>query len=150
MQPRHHWQRSLFEEDRKTPEIPASQRSTLVRLIEGLLVQFGPRRADPTQGGGNPPPGTTRCRSRLQMKMPRRLARRSASGIPGTLQIDVGRLDHFAPKPAPPGAFGSLQRYKEALAQCGISPTGTSSVGSEESCGRDGNTMPKNGAHPTN
>jgi len=39
MQPRHHLQRSLFEEDRKTPDIPASQRSTLVRLIEGLLVE---------------------------------------------------------------------------------------------------------------
>ena len=38
MQPRHHLQRSLFEEDRKTPDVPASQRSTLVRLIEGLLV----------------------------------------------------------------------------------------------------------------
>jgi hypothetical protein len=32
-------QRSLFEEDRKTPDIPVSQRSTLVRLIEGLLVE---------------------------------------------------------------------------------------------------------------
>jgi hypothetical protein len=32
-------QRSLFEEDRKTPDIRASQRSTLVRLIEGLLVE---------------------------------------------------------------------------------------------------------------
>ena len=39
MQPRHHLQRSLFEEDRKTPDVPASQRSTLVRLIEGLLVE---------------------------------------------------------------------------------------------------------------
>ena len=39
MQPRHHLQRSLFEEDRKTPDIRASQRSTLVRLIEGLLVE---------------------------------------------------------------------------------------------------------------
>ena len=39
MQPRHHLQRSLFEEDRKTPDIPASQRSTLVHLIEGLLVE---------------------------------------------------------------------------------------------------------------
>jgi hypothetical protein len=29
----------LFEEDRKTPDILASQRSTLVRLIEGLLVE---------------------------------------------------------------------------------------------------------------
>ena len=38
MQPRHHLQRSLFKEDRKTPDVPASQRSTLVRLIEGLLV----------------------------------------------------------------------------------------------------------------
>jgi hypothetical protein len=32
-------QRSLFEEDCKTPDIPASGRSTLVRLIEGLLVE---------------------------------------------------------------------------------------------------------------
>jgi hypothetical protein len=39
MQTRHHLQRSLFEEDRKTPDIPASQRSTLVSLIEGLLVE---------------------------------------------------------------------------------------------------------------
>ena len=39
MQPRHHLQRSLFEEDRKTSDIPAPQRSTLVRLIEGLLVE---------------------------------------------------------------------------------------------------------------
>ena len=39
MQPRRHLQRSLFEEDRKTPDILASQRSTLVRLIEGLLVE---------------------------------------------------------------------------------------------------------------
>ena len=39
MQPRRHLQRSLFEGDRKTPDIPASQRSTLVRLIEGLLVE---------------------------------------------------------------------------------------------------------------
>jgi hypothetical protein len=39
MQPRHHLQRSLFEEGRKMPDIPASQRSTLVRLVEGLLVE---------------------------------------------------------------------------------------------------------------
>ncbi len=39
MQPRRHLQRSLFEEDRKTPNIPASQRSTLVHLIEGLLLE---------------------------------------------------------------------------------------------------------------
>jgi hypothetical protein len=39
MQPRRHLQRSLFEEDRKTPNIPASQRSTLVHLIEDLLVE---------------------------------------------------------------------------------------------------------------
>jgi hypothetical protein len=39
MQPRRQLQRSLFEEDRKTPDIPASQRSTLVHLIEGLLVE---------------------------------------------------------------------------------------------------------------
>jgi hypothetical protein len=36
---RRHLQLSLFEEDRKTPDIPASQRSTLVHLIEGLLVE---------------------------------------------------------------------------------------------------------------
>ncbi len=39
MQPGRHLQRSLFEEDRQRPEIPESQRSTLVRLIEGLLVE---------------------------------------------------------------------------------------------------------------
>ena len=39
MQSRHHLQRSLFEEDRKTLDIPASGRSTLVRLIEGLLIE---------------------------------------------------------------------------------------------------------------
>ena len=39
MRPKHHLQRSLFEGDRKTPDIPASQRSTLVHLIEGLLVE---------------------------------------------------------------------------------------------------------------
>ena len=39
MQPRHRLQRSLFEEDRKTPDIPGSGRSTLLRLIEGLLVE---------------------------------------------------------------------------------------------------------------
>jgi hypothetical protein len=39
MHPRHHLQRSLFEENRKTPDIPASRRSTLVHLIEGLLVE---------------------------------------------------------------------------------------------------------------
>ena len=39
MQPRRHLQRSLFERDRKTPDIPASRRSTLVHLIEGLLVE---------------------------------------------------------------------------------------------------------------
>ncbi|MCK1590184.1 hypothetical protein [Bradyrhizobium sp. 169] len=39
MQPRRHLQWSLFEEDRQTPAIPASQRGTLVRLIEGLLVE---------------------------------------------------------------------------------------------------------------
>jgi len=39
VQPRRHLQRSLFEEDRRTPDIPASLRSTLVRLIEGLLVE---------------------------------------------------------------------------------------------------------------
>jgi hypothetical protein len=39
MQSRRHLQRSLFEEDRKTLDIPASGRSTLVRLIEGLLIE---------------------------------------------------------------------------------------------------------------
>ena len=39
MQPRHGLQRNLFEEDRKTPDIPASQRGILVRLIRGLLVE---------------------------------------------------------------------------------------------------------------
>ena len=39
VQPRRHLQRSLFEADRQTPAIPVSQRSTLVRLIEGLLVE---------------------------------------------------------------------------------------------------------------
>ena len=39
MQPRQRLQRSLFEEDRKTQDMPAAQRSTLVRLIEGLLVE---------------------------------------------------------------------------------------------------------------
>jgi hypothetical protein len=39
MQPRHRLQRDLFEEDRKTPDIPASQRGILVRLIRGLLVE---------------------------------------------------------------------------------------------------------------
>jgi hypothetical protein len=39
MQRRQRLQRGLFEEDRKTPDIPAAQRSTLVRLIEGLLVE---------------------------------------------------------------------------------------------------------------
>jgi len=39
MQPRHRRQRHLFEEERKAPDIPAAQRSVLVRLIEGLLVE---------------------------------------------------------------------------------------------------------------
>ena len=39
MQPRHHQQGNLFEQDRETPDIPAAQRSTLIRLIEGLLVE---------------------------------------------------------------------------------------------------------------
>ena len=37
MQPRRHLQRSLFEEDRKTLDIPASRRSS--HLIERLLVE---------------------------------------------------------------------------------------------------------------
>ena len=39
MQPRQRLQRSLFEEESKPPDMPAAQRSTLVRLIEGLLVE---------------------------------------------------------------------------------------------------------------
>ncbi len=39
MQPRQRLQRSLFEEDRKTLDIQAAQRSTLIRLIERLLVE---------------------------------------------------------------------------------------------------------------
>jgi hypothetical protein len=40
MQPRHRLQqRDLFEEDRKTPDIPASRRGILVPLIRGLLVE---------------------------------------------------------------------------------------------------------------
>ena len=40
MQPRHRLQqRDLFEEDRKTPDIPASRRGILVPLIGGLLVE---------------------------------------------------------------------------------------------------------------
>jgi hypothetical protein len=39
MQRRQQLQRNLFEEDRKAPDIPASQRSTLVHLIEGLLTE---------------------------------------------------------------------------------------------------------------
>ncbi len=39
MQPSRHIQRSLFEEAGKTPDIPASRRSTLVHLIEALLVE---------------------------------------------------------------------------------------------------------------
>jgi hypothetical protein len=39
MQPRHRRQRDLFEEDRKALDIPAAQRSVLVRLIEVLLVE---------------------------------------------------------------------------------------------------------------
>lgn len=39
MQLRYRLQRNLFEENRKTPDIPASVRSTLIRLIEGLLVE---------------------------------------------------------------------------------------------------------------
>ena len=46
MQPRRHLQRSLFEKDRKTPDIPASQRSTLVHLIEGLLIEAVANGAD--------------------------------------------------------------------------------------------------------
>jgi hypothetical protein len=47
--------------------------------------------------------------------------------LTASLQLDLGRLDRFAPKPTPPGAFGRLQRYKEALvAQCGNVPVNDS------------------------
>jgi hypothetical protein len=46
MQPRRHLQRSLFDRDRKTPDIPASRRSTLVHLIQGLLVEAVANDAD--------------------------------------------------------------------------------------------------------
>jgi len=40
MQPKHRLQqRDLFEEDRKSPDIPVSQRGVLVPLIRGLLVE---------------------------------------------------------------------------------------------------------------
>ena len=39
MQPRHRLQRDLFEKDRRTPDIPTSQRGILARLIQGLLVE---------------------------------------------------------------------------------------------------------------
>jgi hypothetical protein len=39
MRLRHHLQRSLFEENRKTLDIPSSVRGTLVHMIEGLLVE---------------------------------------------------------------------------------------------------------------
>ena len=39
MQPRHRLQRNLFEEEHAVPEVPAAQRSVLVRLIERLLVE---------------------------------------------------------------------------------------------------------------
>ena len=48
------------------------------------LTHSGPRRAEQTRGDGNPPPDTTRCRGRLQMKGYRRLARRYARGLRGT------------------------------------------------------------------
>jgi hypothetical protein len=59
MQPRHHLQRCFFEENRKMPDIPALQRSTLVRLIEGLLVEalaaaLSSRRARQPQRRGRP------------------------------------------------------------------------------------------------
>lgn len=54
MHPRHHLQRSLFEEDRKTPDIPASQRSTLVHLIEGLLVEAAANGAHSATGTPTP------------------------------------------------------------------------------------------------
>ena len=50
MQRRRHFQRSLFEEERKTPDIPVSQRSTLVHLIEGLLVEAVANDADTETG----------------------------------------------------------------------------------------------------
>jgi hypothetical protein len=39
MQPRHRLQPNLFEPERKTLDIPAGQRRTLVRLIQCLLVE---------------------------------------------------------------------------------------------------------------
>ena len=39
MQSRHQPQRDLFKDDHKTPDIPASLRSSLVRLIESLLTE---------------------------------------------------------------------------------------------------------------
>jgi hypothetical protein len=39
MQPRHQPQRDLFKDDHKTPDIPTSLRSSLVRLIESLLTE---------------------------------------------------------------------------------------------------------------
>jgi hypothetical protein len=39
MQPRHCLQRNLFEADRKTSHVPATLRSVIVRLIEGLLIE---------------------------------------------------------------------------------------------------------------
>jgi hypothetical protein len=53
MQPTRHLQRSLFEEDRKTLDIPASRRSILVHLIEGLLVEAVANSAQCRDGHAN-------------------------------------------------------------------------------------------------
>ena len=39
MQPRQRLQRNLFEKEPTVPDVPAAQRSVLVRLIERLLVE---------------------------------------------------------------------------------------------------------------
>ena len=39
MQPRQRLQRNLFEKEPTAPDVPAAQRSVLVRLIERLLVE---------------------------------------------------------------------------------------------------------------
>jgi hypothetical protein len=39
MHPRHHSQQDLFKEDRSLPEMPTQQRSLVVGLITGLLVE---------------------------------------------------------------------------------------------------------------
>ena len=41
MQPRHQPQRDLFKDDHKTPDIPASLRSSLVRLLTEAMADSG-------------------------------------------------------------------------------------------------------------